>query len=490
MSTSNAGYRIRSAGLTVLLMLFLSPIVLLAQTKEMPLTTSKEALSLFIQGREKAENLQDPGNLFDLAIQKDPDFALAYLFAGRTNQEFRANVEKAATLVDKVSPGEREWILAAKDQADGNLAGRREHLETLLKLHPEDKRAHSQMGFYYRSIGDDATALHHFTNAVKLDKKYAPAYNNIGYSNLSLGRYDDAQRAFKTYIKLIPKNPNPYDSYAELLMKTGKYDDSIKQYNRALAIDPTFVNSYRGIGNNYAYKGDYARARESYQQMFDKASDNGLKDLALLSVVNSYVTEGNMDKALEVNEQRREMAEKAGDTPSLIGVHTTAGYILAESGKFEEAAKHFEMADQLRIDPSLTATVRENRRFGGMQNRARLLIARMEFDPAKVQVEEMKQYLSTRKNPNQDRTYNETVGHLELGQKNYAKALEYFAKADPNDPYVWYYQAVAQEGAGDGKRAEALYMKVTTWNQLDDTGYALVRSRAITRRAELAKLQK
>ena len=489
MSTST-GYRIRSAGLTVLLMLFLSPIVLLAQTKEMPLTTSKEALSLFIQGREKAENLQDPGNLFDLAIQKDPDFALAYLFAGRTNQEFRANVEKAASLVDKVSPGEREWILAAKDQADGNLAGRREHLETLLKLHPEDKRAHSQMGFYYRSIGDDATALRHFTDAVKLDKKYAPAYNNIGYSNLSLGRYDDAQRAFKTYIKLIPNNPNPYDSYAELLMKTGKYDDSIKQYNRALVIDPTFVNSYRGIGNNYAYKGDYARARESYQQMFDKASDNGLKDLALLSVVNSHVTEGNMDKALEINEQRREMAEKAGDTPSLIGVHTTAGYILAESGKFEDAAKHFEMADQLRIDPSLTATVRENRRFGGMQNRARLLIARMEFAPAKVQVEEMKQYLSTRKNPNQDRTYNETAGHLELGQKNYAKALEYFAKADPNDPYVWYYQAVAQEGAGDGKRAEALYMKVTNWNQLDDTGYALVRSRAITRRAELAKLQK
>jgi Flp pilus assembly protein TadD len=84
------------------------------------------------------------------------------------------------------------------------------HLEQLLKLHPADKRAHSQMGFYYRSIGDDATALRHFMDAVKLDKNYAPAYNNIGYSNLSLGRYGDAEQAFKTYIKLIPKNPNPY----------------------------------------------------------------------------------------------------------------------------------------------------------------------------------------------------------------------------------------------------------------------------------------
>jgi tetratricopeptide (TPR) repeat protein len=488
MSTSFARFRIRSASLTVLLMLFIAPAVIFAQQKEMALTTSKEALVLFIQGREKAENLQDAGTLFEQAIQKDPNFALAYLFAGRTNQEFRKNVEKAVSLVDKVSPGEKEWILAAKDQADGNPAGRKMHLEQLLKLHAADKRAHSQMGFYYRSIGDDTTALKHFTEAVKLDKKYAPAYNNIGYSNLSLGRYADAEHAFKTYIKLIPKNPNPYDSYAELLMKTGKYDESIKQYNQALIIDPAFINSYRGIGNNYAYKGDFEKARASYQLMFDKASDDGLRDLALLSVVNSYVTEGKMDKALEVNDKRREIAEKAGDIASLIGIHTLAGYMLAESGKLDDAAGHFEKADQLRTDPSMGPVVTENRRFGGMQNRARLLIARLEFDPAKAQLEEIKQYLSTRKNSNQDRGYNATAGFLELGQKNYSKAVEYFAKADPNDPYIWYYQAVAQEGAGDGKSAAALYLKLTNWNQLDDTGYAMVRTRAIARGVELAKI--
>src|SRR5687768_7877165 len=469
MSISNARFRIRSSGLTVLLLLFILPGALLAQQKEMSLTSSKDALALFLEGREKAENLEDPGSLFEQAVQKDPNFAIAYLFAGRTNQEFRKNVEKAASLVDRVSPGEREWILAAKDQAEGNQAGRKMHLDQLLKLHPADKRAHSQMGFYYRSIGDDATALRHFMDAVKLDKNYAPAYNNIGYSNLSLGRYGDAEQAFKTYIKLIPKNPNPYDSYAELLMKTGKFDESIKQYQRALLIDPTFINSYRGIGNNYAYKGDYVKARESYQLMFDKSSDDGLRDLAMLSAVNSYLAEGNRDKALEVN---------------------AAGFIFAESGELEDAAKQFEKADQLRNEPSLTPAVRENRRFGGMQNRARLFIARHEFDSAKTQLEEIRQYVDLRKNPNQQRGYNETAGFLDLAQKNYAKALEYFVKADSNDPYVWYYQAVAEEAAGDTKRAAVLYAKVTTWNQLDATGYALVRSRAIARQLELAKLPK
>jgi tetratricopeptide (TPR) repeat protein len=125
-----------------------------------------------------------------------------------------------------------------------------------------------------------------------------------------------------------------------------------------------------------------------------------------------------------------------------------------------------------------------------MQNRARLSIARQEFDSAKVQLEEIRQYLSARKNPNQQRGYNETAGFLELGQKNYAKALQYFATANSNDPYIWYYQAVAEEASGDSKRATALYEKVTSWNQLDDMGYALVRSRAIARQVALAKLRK
>jgi hypothetical protein len=65
-----------------------------------------------------------------------------------------------------------------------------------------------------------------------------------------------------------------------------------------------------------------------------------------------------------------------------------------------------------------------------MRNRARLLIARLEFEPAKVQLEEIREYLSSRKNPNQERGYNETAVFLELGQKNYSKALEHLRRLE------------------------------------------------------------
>ena len=88
------------------------------------------------------------------------------------------------------------------------------------------------------------------------------------------------------------------------------------------------------------------------------------------------------------------------------------------------------------------------------------------------------------RNVNQEYNLNQAAGYLELKQKNYAKASEFFAKANPNDPFVWYYRAIASEGAGDTKSAAELYRRIADWNRLDTTGYALVRSRA------MAKLQK
>jgi tetratricopeptide (TPR) repeat protein len=477
-----------TATLAVLILGLVFVPILRAQNKEVPLTGSKEAVALFIQGREKVENLEDPGTLFDQAIAKDPNFAMAYLFAGRSNPEFQKNLAKAVSLADKVSPGEKEWILAAKAQSDGNLPERKAHLDKLVQLYPNDPRVHEQMGYYYRSIGDNATALTHFQDASRLDKKYAPAYNDIGYANMGLDKYADAETAFKNYITLIPKNPNPYDSYAEMLMKTGRYDDSIAQYNKALATDPAFFNSYRGLGNNYVYKGDYTKAREAYQKMYDKAPDDAGRDLALASLMNSYVAEGQIDKAMEVDARRIELNQKAGDLPAQIGIYMNAGFVLLEAGKVDDAAKQFEMADKLRADPSLPAAYRENQRFGTMIGSARLLIARGQFDQARAKLEETKQFLATRNNPNMDRTYNQVAGLLELKQKNYAKAIDYLSKANPNDPYTAYYTATAYEGSGDTKKAADLYGKVANWNQLDDTGHSIVRSRAVVKGNEMAKV--
>jgi len=165
-------------------------------------------------------------------------------------------------------------------------------------------------------------------------------------------------------------------------------------------------------------------------------------------------------------------------------LHNLAGFVNVESGNMDAATRHYEMAAKLAGDPTLVAAQQGNRRFNAGLQRARFLAASGDFDGARKELDGASAFLATSKNVNQERNYNQAVGYLELKQKNYAKAGEFFSKANPNDPFVWYYSAVALEGAGDTKTAAANYRRIADWNQLDTTGYALVRSRAI------AKVQK
>src|SRR4051812_39461020 len=328
----------------------------IAQKGEIPLTGSKEAVALYRQALQKAENQEDPGTLFDQAVQKDPNFAFGYLFAGQTNLDFRRNLEKAVSLADKASPGEREWILAADAGNRGDQAAALEHWQRLAKLYPGDKRAQSQIGFWYRGNGDEATARTYFDAAAKIDSKWAPAYNNLGYSNVALGRWDDAGKAFKTYISLIPNNPNPYDSYGEMLMNSGKFDESIKQYSMAISKDKSFYNSYRGIGNNYMYKGDFDKARAQYKAMYDvSASNPGFHDQALVSMLDSWIGQGKYDEALKVNDMRRAEFQKQNDAQSVFGTHVFSAFIATEGGDTDAANRHLTEAAELMKDPSLPA---------------------------------------------------------------------------------------------------------------------------------------
>ena len=218
--------------------------------------------------------------------------AYAYrAFAGGGFNVLRQNLDKAVALADKVSPGERHWILAQEAQFDGNLPKAKEHGDALLKLYPQDKRVAQLAGtFLGDSPADLGAALRHYEKAAALDTRFASAYNQIGYAQSRLGDYAAAEAAFKQYIVLRPGSPNPYDSYAELLMKMGRYDDSIVQYQKALDKDPKFSSAQAGIGHNDVFKGDYAKGRQSYQREFDQSPNVNGKTGSLFWTTTSYVT--------------------------------------------------------------------------------------------------------------------------------------------------------------------------------------------------------
>ena len=468
------------------LALLLTPATLLAQTKtgELSITTSsKPALALFQQAREKMDNQETTAAalLLDEAIQKDPNFAMAYAyraFAGGGFNVLRQNLDKAVVLAAKVSPGERLWILAQEAQFDGNLPKAKQHGDELLKLYPNDKRVAQLAGtFLGDSPADLGAALRHYEKAVALDTRFASAYNGIGYAQSRLGDYTAAEAAFKQYISLRPGSPNPYDSYAELLMKMGRYDDSIAQYQKALEKDPQFSSALAGIGHNDVFKGDYAKGRQSYQREFDQAPNVNGQTGSLFWTTTSYVHEGNVAEALKTIEQQRAFAEKENLVPTVIGTHEQAAFILAESGDLAGSVRHIEAASRLVEETALPTATKEAARLRMMLARTRILTAVHEFDSAKALVTKCQAMVDASKNPAEERALQGVLGMFELEQGHNDQALAHFAKADPESAYDLFYTAVAQERKGDKAEAARLYSKVAAWNQ-NNLGYAVVRARA------------
>jgi tetratricopeptide (TPR) repeat protein len=472
-------------GLFVLIVFIIVPLNLLAQNKEVPITTSsKEALKFFLDGMDRLENSEAVAatSLFDKAIQKDPNFALAYLYRAQSGggyNVFRQNLDKAISLAEKVSDGEKLEILYYQAYADGNGQKQKELLDKLLASFPSDKRVQLDAGQYFYNINDFSNSLKYLLKAVELDKNLSSAYNLIGYCQSSLNNYPEAEKAFQTYIKLIPNRGNPYDSYAEFLLKIGKYDESIAQYKIAVEKDPiNFAGSLAGIGNNYIFKGDYETARKYFKDYYDKASTTTEKLTALYWKVTSYVHEGKIENAMKTYDEYRALAEKENLVPNVINSYGTQAYMLIETGNPAEGKKYLEKQNDLIGKAKLSEGEKGNYLTGSLMSNMYFLIANGELDKATTESEKCRQNVESRKNPGEEMGLNSLMGFLESKKGSYDKAIEYYSKAGKEDPWVWYNTAIAYNKKGDKQNALKFFEKITKWN-VNSLDLALVRKRAM-----------
>jgi tetratricopeptide (TPR) repeat protein len=457
-----------------------SPVV--AQQKQLSVTTaSPDALALYQKALDFVENVESESArpLLDQAIQKDPGFAMAYALRAVTGAGYthaRENRDKAVSLADKVSPGERHWIMAAQAQADGDVPKMKQHLGELLKLYPNDHHVAYFAGNASRLV-DDTEALTHFKRATTIEPKFAAPYNQVGYIQLRKGDFAAAEQALKQYIANRPDSANPYDSYAELLLRMGRYDESIAQYEKALTKSPAFAGSLMGIGHNNVFKGNYAKARDSYKRLYDSGNAPD-KASSLYWTAVSFVHEGKPAEALQALEQQREFAIAQKLTPTAMTAHLDQAWLLSEAGKASEARTHIDKAEAMIDGAAFTERVKANWRRQVLLSKAMTAAQAKDFATAGSTLERAKAMMTPDLPAAATENYESAIGVIAVLQGKHDAALPHLKRSDPEDPYAMFYQAEAMRLKGDAAGAAKMYKKVATSNQ-NGLGYALVRGRAI-----------
>ena len=448
---------------------------------KIPITTaSEEARKEFLQGRDLNEKLliQDSIAHYDKAISLDPNFAYAELNragVSPTGKEFFDHLNKAVSLADKASNGEKLLILGTEAGANGNVAKQKEYLEQLVAAYPNDERANFALGGYYFGQQDFPQAIQYYKKATELNPHFSSAFNLLGYAYRQNVDYPNSESAFKKYIELIPNDPNPYDSYAELLLKMGKFDDSITQYRKTLSIDQNFINAHQGIGMALLYQGKADEAAAEIQKITGKARSDAERRTALFALTVVDVDSGKWDKALADVDQQYTLGQKTNDVPGMTGDLQLKGNILLEMGKYDEARAQYERSLKMTRDSNLSQQIKDNAALFHHYNLARVALAKKDLATAKSESES---YRSGAKNPAQLRQAHELMGTIALEEKDYAKAVSELQQANQQNPYDLYRLCQAYKGAGDASKAKEFCGKAANFNSLPAIQYAFVRAKA------------
>ncbi len=214
-------------------------------------TENLEAYNLYLLGRyfwnkRGREDLHKSIEYFEKALEKDPNYVLAYAALANTFLILGNNMF--------IPPGEaypkaKEFVLKALEM-DSRLA-----------------EAHAVLANIKRDYDWDwAGAEKEFKIALQLDP--GRGYTHQGYAFLlsNLGRHEEALNEIKTASDLDPLAPRITANVGNILYRARKYDQALEELRKAIDLFPEHTQNYEYEVRVYAARGSYEEAVASLQR--------------------------------------------------------------------------------------------------------------------------------------------------------------------------------------------------------------------------------
>ncbi len=314
-------------------------------------TSDPEAFQLYLKGRYQwnkrtGESLKQAVEYFNQAIEKDPNYALAY--SGLAESYTLFGTYNIAPPLDTMPKAKAAALRAI--ELDDSLA------ETRVAL-----------GIYYSNFAwNQLAAEKEFRRAIELNPNYATAHQQFAGECLSaMGRFDEAVAEAKRAEELDPLSPIIGADLGLVLVRARRYDESIAQLNRVLALDQNFWVTYWFLGIAYHGKGQYAEAVAACRKAMALSDNPWLKAL----LIHSLARTGERQEAVRLlNELQAESARHYVSSSALAIAYGSLGekdkaFAFLEKDVAERASRPQVFSinpiwDDLRDDPRFAELVR------------------------------------------------------------------------------------------------------------------------------------
>ncbi len=314
-------------------------------------TENTEAYQFYLKGRfywnkRTSEAAKKGIEYFEQAIEKDPNYALAY-----------------AGLADSYALLGGYDVLRPKDSYPRARAAATKALEiddTLAEAHTSIARI--RMAFDW----DWLAAEREFKRAIELNPNYATAHHWYGMYLVRMGRFDEALSEIKQAQKLDPLSLIINADMGAPLFFARQYDQAIEQHRKTLEMDLNFPPTHLRLGAAYEQKGMYQEAIAEYQRAIELSGDNTKTSVVL---GYAYAVSGRRAEAQKELDQLKEQSNSPYD---IAMIYTALG---DKEQAFEWLEKAYEDRSGglvfLKVDPGLDS-LRSDPRFADLLRRVGL----------------------------------------------------------------------------------------------------------------------
>ena len=304
-------------------------------------TDSNEAYREYLQGRfywnrRSPDTIAKAVEHLERAVQKDPNFALAY-----------AGLADAQMITQYLS---RKW------SDDYLIAKAQENAERAVQLDPTLAEPHATLGLIksYQWKWDDSEK--EYLGAIELNPKYATTYH--WYSRLlrTEGRYPEALAQIKKGQEADPLSIPIAENVVQNLVENNDLDGALAQCKRTIELDPTFWSIYLRQAAVLFEKGEKAEGFASASRSMQLI---GRAPIALGFWGYALGVAGKRDEALAVaKELEQKYAAKEMDGVRIASVYLGLG---DKDKAFEWLNKEFELQRPTMMEMQLELEFRSVR---------------------------------------------------------------------------------------------------------------------------------
>ena len=246
----------------------------------------------YLQDYEKPENVDSAIEVFQHALERDPNYALAYAGLGQSYQHkfeithdanWLHRAEQACQRSVSLAPNSPAGYacLAAVYNQTGQYERAVEQAQHALSLDPNDDDTYRALALAYENLKrfDDAEAT--YRESIAMRPQYAAAYNWLGSFLYTRGRYTEAVQSFRQSTELAPDNYRSYYNLGGALTSAGRYEEAVPALERSIAIRPNAA-AFANLGTVYFYLGKFPQAAQAYEKAveLDRQDSSMLGNLA------------------------------------------------------------------------------------------------------------------------------------------------------------------------------------------------------------------